>query len=800
MAVERSRPDLVGAYLLDPSWPPPANVDELVGTGKLVYLGTAEAQAAVAAARVHHCFSPFELRRRAKDLRPPSVDHLGLRYSTTLYDLIPARHPERYLSDPGERLRYRARLELVRSADAVLAISRTAARDAREVLGIAERSCHVVGTGVSSRFAPATSRGRAAADLRRRAPDLVTPFLLCPAGHEPRKNVERVVDAFARLPARLRDRLVLVVTGDFPPPAVAHHRHRAGAAGVGGRVVLTGHVDDDHLRDLYRAAALVVFASLAEGYGLPVAEALACGTAACVSDRPPLDELVPDRRARFDPEDVPAMADVIARCLDDSALRASVVADGARTVDRWPDVAERVVATWDELAARPPRPWRPRRRVAVVSPYPPLPSGVAAYSAALVLAMRRAGARRAAADGGPPVEVDCFADGRDRHPAAPEPVGGAVPVDARAFERVDGATGSYEHVVYVLGNSESHSHALAALRRRPGVVLAHDVRLSGLLTFSTETCGAVPGGLRGAVARSYPDLPADVGAGRSISAGDEDRYGVLLLREVAASATRVLVSSEAGRRLAVLDAGPALADRIGVLPFAVSWLTAGERAAVEASRSSRSSRDARPPAHAPGGDRPSAAPSPDAPRSARVASFGIVDPRKRPDVVVDALATLVARGVDAELSLVGAVSEQLGTDLRELAASLGVSGRVHVRGQVSREEYLAELGRTDVAVQLRHRYSGESSGTVSECLSAAVPTVVSDVGWMAEIPDEAAAKAPLGCTASELADVLGALLATAPRRAALGAAGRRWADERTFDVAAEALLDVLGIRAVDGPP
>ena len=90
-------------------------------------------------ARLLHVVSPFELDVPISRLWPAAAATRGLRLVVTLYDLIPEIFPERYLADPGLRRRYRARLELVRAADTILAISETTARDAVEPLARARR-------------------------------------------------------------------------------------------------------------------------------------------------------------------------------------------------------------------------------------------------------------------------------------------------------------------------------------------------------------------------------------------------------------------------------------------------------------------------------------------------------------------------------------------------------------------------------------------------------------------------------------------------------------------------------------
>jgi glycosyltransferase involved in cell wall biosynthesis len=221
--------------------------------------------------------------------------------------------------------------------------------------------------------------------------------------------------------------------------------------------------------------------------------------------------------------------------------------------------------------------------------------------------------------------------------------------------------------------------------------------------------------------------------------------------------------------------GPQLAHRIGVVPYAVKW-----RAAVGAALVARRQ------------DRPGAG-------EPLVASFGIVDPSKRPEILVEAVAVLATRGVHVQAALVGPVSTALGETLGSLAVSLGVADRVTLTGEVPEAEYLRLLGQATVAVQLRDRFSGECSGTVSECLTLGIPTAVASIGWMAEIPATAALAVPPTCGADALADALAGLLSTASRREAVGQAGRRWAEQRTFEAAAAAVLEDLEASAAQRP-
>jgi len=589
-------------------------------------------------------------------------------------------------------------------------------------------------------------------------PGLESSFVLYPTGSDGRKNVETLVRAFALLPEPLRSTRQLVLVGQLPEPTANHFRHLATLEGIGSRVLLTGHVSEETMVRLYQATELLCFPSLVEGYGLPVAEAIACGAVAVVSDVDPLRDLV-EPEARFDPHDPAAVSAAIERGLCDTDFREASRSHASVARTTWTEVANRTVAAYETLLARPGRPWRPRRRrVAVVSPFPPIASGIANYSFRLVEELALQGE----------LEIDCFADGLDRAPGPSTAPADLALYDARWLPRIEAVTAGYDDVVYVLGNSEFHAGALASLRRRKGIVLAHEVRLSGLYRFASDSTAAVPEGLSGSIRSIYgPLLPEGLAASGEVTATEAERYGLLMAREVIALADGFLVTSEAAARLARIEAGPGLAQRVGVLPFATELLRADgtPQAALRIEAGARV-----------------------------LASFGIVDPIKQPHRLVHAFSALAADDAELVLALVGPVSIDLARDLRGLAEGLGLAERVLVTGRVEAPEYRAWLDRAELAVQLRASFSGEASAAVGDCLAAGVPMIVTDVGWLGDLPDDAAVKVAVDVSAGDLAQACGRLLADPVARRRLSEEARAYAGAHTFEAAARALLQILVAR------
>jgi glycosyltransferase involved in cell wall biosynthesis len=288
--------------------------------------------------------SPFEMERPLRHLLPLDAGRSVGVLVVTLYDLIPLRFPEVYLVDPQAEARYRVRLRLIERADHVLALSRTTATDATALLGVPENRITVIYGGVSEAFRPPdVSSGTAWAAISGIIPQIQDPFVFYTGGLDFRKNLGTTLDAFARLPDRLRNAYQLVITCKARPADLEALLTQAERSGVRGRVVLTGYVPDDVLGKLYQACSAFIFPSLYEGLGLPILEAMRSGAPVLASDRGAMRELVEWDEARFDPADPVDLARRLERVLTDPELSTALREYGQR---------RSAAFTWREVARK----------------------------------------------------------------------------------------------------------------------------------------------------------------------------------------------------------------------------------------------------------------------------------------------------------------------------------------------------------------------------------------------------------------------------------------------------------------
>jgi glycosyltransferase involved in cell wall biosynthesis len=263
---------------------------------------------------------------------------------TDVRPLVATVHDVAPLADPPFKPQYRdATLRAIQYIRAhrvrLLTVSEFTRRELRTRAGLDVTDVAVVHSGVSEVFLAAPKADDARGD----------PYLLYVGGAGPNKNLDRLLAAVRRL--RESAPVDLVMAGD----RTWDHEELRGALGdrPPSWLRLTGYVTDAELADLYRNAAACVCPSLHEGFGLPVLEAMACGTPLACSRIPVLEEVAGDAAAYFDPRSVEDMAAVVSALLRDRRAGSERAARGrarartftwARTARQTIDVYRRALA------------------------------------------------------------------------------------------------------------------------------------------------------------------------------------------------------------------------------------------------------------------------------------------------------------------------------------------------------------------------------------------------------------------------------------------------------------------------
>ncbi len=751
LALEAGHPDFVDQFLVHPHLPLPAGVEPLIASGKVVRADHDPASRRATDGGLFIAGSVIELQEPLEVLLPAWARTPAWRTAAVLYDLIPLRFADWYLTEPIMRYAYRSRVRSLASFDHLLAISQASADDAEEFLGVHPDRQTVIWAGADDRFRPPSQPHHEIADeLGGEFPGVKPGYVMFPSGIERRKNVDGLFAAYAALAPALRARHPLVLVCRVND----HERHELDARltelGIIENVVITGYVSDELLVRLYQGADLVVFPAIYEGYGLPVLEAMRCGAPVICSDSSSLREVQTDPNRRFDPHDVDAIATAMRSALH--AIDAGeLTRDQAPPDHSWERAADLTVEALRRESAKV-RPGR-RPRLGVVTPIPPQRSGIATYARRLLEPLTES------------VDITVFVGPES---GDVEPIPGITIEPIRRLDAVVKGGGAFDELLYFMGNSSFHVEALELLRRHPGRVMFHDARMTGLYSevHRLHPERLVAGSVGATLAQQYPHRYRPTVEQMTVIPPDQaDRFGILMARGITEHATEVLVHSRYAAQLLHHDTG--------VLPTVIFPIPAPR--VVSENRT---------------------------PAAAVVSTFGIVAPIKAPDLLMEAIALVRTRIPEASLRFVGGLDEPYLRHLRSVADRFGVGEAVHFTGHVDDEAFDAEQAVATVAVQLRLFTNGESSAAVTELLAAGVPTVVSSEASMGELPVDVVRHVDPADGAASLAEVLCTLLEDAEERERLGSAGADYAAAHGFPAAAEVLRSHLfgsGCAAVVPP-
>jgi glycosyltransferase involved in cell wall biosynthesis len=250
-----------------------------------------------------------------------SVGELGVHIPTALthYDMIPLVLEDLYMPPGFFRDHYLRRLESVKKADLLLAISDYSRNEAIEWLKREPHSVASISAAVDNNFS----------DVELDPEQVIKSYglkggylLYAPGGFDPRKNIGRLIEAYSGLNVEIRKKHPLVIASKLHPGIKDHWESIAREKGLDTEdLIFTDYVPDDHLKCLYKKCHAYVFPSLHEGFGLPVLEAMVCGAPVIGANRTSVPEAIGLQEALFDPESVDEMREKLHQICTDEDYR-----------------------------------------------------------------------------------------------------------------------------------------------------------------------------------------------------------------------------------------------------------------------------------------------------------------------------------------------------------------------------------------------------------------------------------------------------------------------------------------------
>jgi glycosyltransferase involved in cell wall biosynthesis len=296
---------------------------------------------------------------------------LASRVVVTIHDIIHLLYPEFLPS----RLAFLYARGMIRRSlargDRIIAVSQNTRADLMQQFAVDGRKIEVIYNGVEEVF-------------RRRLPDeeierwlrslgISRPYLLFVGNPKPHKNLDTVVQAYARARRLAPFDAPLVCVGSRAGSEFKI-RQRAEHLGLGDQVRLLGHVAQEALPAIYQGATLFLYPTLYEGFGLPVVEAMASGVAVITSNNSALQEIAQGHAHLVDPLDIPGMAKAIAQCMADADHRAALARLGLRRAKdfSWERTARKTLGVYLSVLGLPPLPPPPSAEETGARPLPAL--------------------------------------------------------------------------------------------------------------------------------------------------------------------------------------------------------------------------------------------------------------------------------------------------------------------------------------------------------------------------------------------------------------------------------------------
>ncbi|MGH7274625.1 MAG: glycosyltransferase family 4 protein [Nitrospiria bacterium] len=269
----------------------------------------------------------------------------------TIYDMALARFPEFSRKLFGEHWSFLRTRQTVQRADQVITVSQHAAKEIQELFEIPCERIAVIYGGVDEGFFPEPDPIRFAV-LRERYGIHTDAYILAVGGSDPRKNLHTLLQAYHRLSAIQKDYTLVVVGGIGGRGRDIYESITT--LKLQNRMVLTGYASVADLRVLYSMAALFVYPSLYEGFGLPPLEAMACGAPVITSNTSSFPEVVGNAALQIDPRDPDGLADAMNAVLEDESLAAGLRASGFDRVKcfSWERAARETLQVYHRVGKR----------------------------------------------------------------------------------------------------------------------------------------------------------------------------------------------------------------------------------------------------------------------------------------------------------------------------------------------------------------------------------------------------------------------------------------------------------------
>jgi len=266
----------------------------------------------------------------------------------TIHDMIAFLYPEVWSGISGFRIRNYTKLSSQR-ADRIITDSICAKKDIIRILNIPEDKIKVIYCGINQKlFKPIPDLSLQG--IVKRKYGIRKKYILTVGPLGIRKNHDGLIDAYNILPKYIREDYQLVITGE-KNGTYNNLLKKVNKTCLTYDIVFTGFILEEEMPIVINAASLFIFPSLYEGFGIPLLEAMACGTPLLVSNVSSIPEVVGNAALLFDPYNINEMASVIGRAITDKDLRQKLAQRGFEQIRKysWENTAKEILGVFEEV-------------------------------------------------------------------------------------------------------------------------------------------------------------------------------------------------------------------------------------------------------------------------------------------------------------------------------------------------------------------------------------------------------------------------------------------------------------------
>lgn len=622
----------------------------------------------------------------------------------TVYDLIPFVYRKHYLDDNQlYKKYYLEKIEHLKRSTGWLGISQATCIEAVNLLKLPQEKTFNISAAIDPVFCQLTLSANEEKNIIQKF-KINKPFLMYVGGDDARKNLIRLIRAYATIDLKIRSSFQLLLCGKFSKNFVEslkqisqEHRIRE------EEIIFSGYITDQDLISLYNICYLFVFPSWHEGFGLPVLEAMACGAAVIASNTSSIPEVIENEDALFDPYDEASIAKKIKHVLTDNDFRLKLIENGLKQSKKfsWDKCAIKCIEAYEKIFSLHKQELKKivnnskilhKPKVAYLSPLRPEKSGISDYSAELL-----------------PVLAEYY----DIDIIVPETnisdnwIKNHLEIhDIMWFKK---NSHNYQRVIYHFGNSTAHEHMFDLLKIIPGIVVLHDFFL-----------GHIYAHMEGSNANKYNfwknELYHSHGYNSLIDLAKCNniwdiawKYPVNLT--VIQNSIGIIAHSEYPKNLALNWYGNSVTEKWITIPLLRAHPQVFENNKNKIRNLLGLEKE-----------------------DFLICSFGLLGEGKQNILLLQAwLNSKLSQSKNSKLIFIGGQqNNEYCYNLFNMIKNSGMKKSIRFTNEVDTSTYHQYLFIADMAVQLRKLSRGETSAAVLDCLNYGIPTIVNANGSMAE--------------------------------------------------------------------